>query len=161
MTGPSTAAGAGTVTARTLPVQAAVNRVVRLVLRLPILSRVAGRRLVTVYVVGHKTARHYAVPVAYTLCDGSLLVASQFAWIRNLRSGEPVEIRLAGKRRLVDVEVLTDEAAVVEHLATMARDNHQFARFNGIGLDPRGNAVPEDLRLAWAAGARVAVLGLR
>ena len=69
-----------------------------------------------------------------------------------------MQIRLAGRRRSADVEVLTDETGVVEHYALMARDNHQFARFNKIGLDQRGNPRPDDLHLAWAAGARVALL---
>jgi len=150
-----------TSSAHTLPAQGAVNRLIRILLRTPLLSRFLGRRLVTVYVVGRRSGRHYAVPVAYTRQEGGLLVASQFAWSRNLRSGETVEIRLAGKRRCADVQVLTEEAGVVERLATMARDNHQFARFNGIGLDALGNAVPEDLRLAWSAGARVAILSPR
>jgi deazaflavin-dependent oxidoreductase (nitroreductase family) len=147
--------------ANTLPAQAAVNRVVRTLLHFPLVSRVAGRRLVIVYVVGRKSGRRYAVPVAYTRHEAELLVSSQFAWVRNLRSGEPVEIRLAGRRRLADVRVLTDETDVVEHLAIMARDNRQFAKFNGIALDGGGEAVPEDLRLAWAAGSRVAVLAPR
>jgi hypothetical protein len=65
-----------------------------------------------------------------------------------------VQIRLKGKRRSAEVEVITDEAGVVENYAIMARDNHQFARFNQIGLDPGGNPNPRDLQLAWAAGAR-------
>jgi len=40
----------------------------------------------------------------------------------------------------------------------MAPDNHQFAAFNRIGLDQRGNPRPGDLHLAWAAGARAALL---
>jgi hypothetical protein len=144
--------------AQTLPFQGLVNRIVRGLLRTPILSRVVGRRLVTIYLVGRISARQYRVPVAYTRLDGGLLVASQFTWVRNLRTGEPVDIRLAGKRLLASVRVLTDEAGVVSHLALMARDNHQFAKFNRIRLDPRGEPVPGDLHQAWAAGTRVALL---
>lgn len=151
-------AGRPPVRAQTLPLQGLVNRLIRGLLRTPLLSRVIGKRLVTVYVVGRKSGRHYAIPVAYTRSDASLLVGSQFAWVRNLRSGEPVDVQLAGARRRADVRVFADEADVVEYLAMMARDNHQFAKFNRIGFDERGNPVPEDLRLAWAAGARVAVL---
>jgi hypothetical protein len=65
---------------------------------------------------------------------------------------------LLGKQRPADVEVLTEETSVVEHLAVMARDNHQFAKFNKITFDERGDPRPDDLRLAWVAGARVAIL---
>jgi deazaflavin-dependent oxidoreductase (nitroreductase family) len=144
--------------AQTLPAQALVNRLIRGLLRAPLLGRAIGKRLLTVYFVGRKSGRHYAVPVAYTRHDGDLLVGSQFAWVRNLRTGEPVHIRLAGKERLADVKVLSDESGVVEHLALMATDNHQFAKFNAIELDRNGDPVPEHLHLAWAAGARIAVL---
>ena len=144
--------------AQTLPLQGLVNQVVRGLLRAPYVSRKVGQRLVTVYPVGRRSGRHYAVPVAYARLDGSLLVGSEFGWIRNLRSGEPVQIRLNGKRRTADVHVFTDETAVVEHLGLMARDNHQFAKFNKIRFDRDGQPVTNDLHLAWEAGARVAQL---
>jgi deazaflavin-dependent oxidoreductase (nitroreductase family) len=146
------------VRAQTLALQGLVNRVIRGLMRMPLLCRLVGKRLITVYVVGRKSGRRYAVPVAYTRHNGTLLIGTEFAWARNLRTGESVQIRLAGKRRSADVEVLTDETGVVEHYALMARDNHQFARFNKIGLDQRGNPRSDDLHLAWAAGARVALL---
>jgi deazaflavin-dependent oxidoreductase (nitroreductase family) len=146
------------VRAQTLPVQGLVNWVIRGLLGTPLLCRLLGKRLITVYFVGRKSGRHYAVPVAYTHHDGTLLVGTQFAWVRNLRTGEPAQIRLRGKKRLADVRVLTDEAGVVQHFAMMARDNHGFAKFNKIGFDTRGDPNLEDLHLTWAAGARVAVL---
>lgn len=146
------------VRAQLLPLQPLVNRLIRGLVRTPLLCRLVGKRLITVYLVGRKSGRRYAVPVAYTRRDGSLLVGTQFVWVRNLRTGEPVYIRLAGKRRPADVRVVADETGVVEYFALMARDNHAFARFNKIGLDERGDPRREDLHLAWAAGARVAVL---
>jgi len=135
--------------------QGLANRVVRGLLRLPLVSRGIGSRLITVYVVGRKSGRRYTVPVAYTRHDGVLLVGTPFAWGRNLRTGEPVNIRLKGKLRPADVEVITDEAGVVENYAVIVRDNHNFAKFNQIGFDQDGNPKPADLRQAWAAGARV------
>jgi hypothetical protein len=35
-------------------------------------------------------------------------------------------VSLLGKLRSADAQVLTDEIDVVEHLAIMARDDHQF-----------------------------------
>ena len=133
--------------------QGLANLIVRGLLRTPFLCRLVGKRLITVYVVGRKTGRHYTVPVAYTQHDG-LLIGTPFGWGRNLRTGEPVDIRLKGKRRPADVEVFSDEAGVVEHYAIMARDNRNFAKFNKIGLDRAGEPSQADLQLAWAAGAR-------
>ena len=140
--------------AQTLAVQGLANRIVRGLLRTPLVSRLIGSRLVTVYVVGRKSGRRYAVPVAYTRHEGDLLIGTPFGWGRNLRTGEPVAIRLKGRRGLADVQVLTEEHEVVDAYGVMARDNHQFARFNRISFDQDGNPVPGDLHLAWAAGAR-------
>jgi len=156
--GPSNPSAAGQPTsgprAQTLAVQGLVNRVIRGLLRTPLLCRVVGNRMITVYAVGRKSGRHYAIPVAYTRHDGIILIGTPFAWGRNLRTGERVDIRFKGKRRPADVHVLTDEAGVRELYAVMARDNHNFAKFNTIGFDTAGNPNPDDLHLAWAAGAR-------
>jgi deazaflavin-dependent oxidoreductase (nitroreductase family) len=151
MQAPTTDAGAR---AKTLAWQGLANRMVRGLLRTPLVCRLAGSRLITVYVVGRKSGRHYTIPVAYTRHDGSLLIGTPFGWGRNLRTGEPVDIRLKGKRSPAGVQVLTDEAGVVELYGVMARDNHSFAKFNNIGFDPDGTPDRADLHLAWAAGAR-------
>jgi deazaflavin-dependent oxidoreductase (nitroreductase family) len=147
--------------AQKLAAQKLVNRIVRGLLRIPLLCRVAGKRLITIYVVGRKSGRRYAVPVAYARHDGILLVGTPFGWVRNLRTGEPVDIRLKGKRRAAGVEVIAEETGVVEAYEVLARDNHNFAKFNKIGIDGDGNPDPTDLHLAWSAGARAVRLTLR
>ena len=142
------------VRAQTLAFQGLANWIMRGLLRTPLVCRGLGDRLITVYVVGRKSGRHHAVPVAYTRHDGILLIGTPFAWGRNLRSGEAVDIRFKGKRRPADVHVLTDEASVAALYAVIARDNHNFAKFNKISFDPAGNPNLADLHLAWAAGAR-------
>jgi hypothetical protein len=141
--------------ARTLPWQRAVNRLIRGLLRTPLLCRLVGRRLITVYVIGRVTGRGIAVPVAYTRHHEALLVGTPFRWGRNLRTGEPVEIRLRGKRRAAAVEVISDEAGVVDGYAIMCRDNRAFARFNRVHIDDTGEPDLDDLHKTWAAGARV------
>jgi hypothetical protein len=134
--------------------QAAANVVTRALLRVPLLNRLVGRRLIVIDVVGRTSGKHYQVPVAYTRRDGEILVGTPFAWGRNLRTGEPVTILLKGKRTTADVAVLSAELDVVLAYEIMARDNRQFAAFNKISLDGHGDPDPEDLHLAWAAGAR-------
>jgi deazaflavin-dependent oxidoreductase (nitroreductase family) len=140
--------------AQTLAMQGLANRVVRGLLRTPLLSSAVGSRLVTVYVTGRKSGRRYTVPVAYTRQGDDLLIGTPFGWGRNLRTGEPVQIRLKGRLRQADVQVYKDEADVTRAYATMCRDNKQFAGFNKIGFDAAGQPDPEDLHLAWMAGAR-------
>jgi hypothetical protein len=140
--------------AQTMALQSVGNRIVRGLLRTPLVGRLAGRRLVTLYIVGRKSGRHYTIPVAYTRSEGDLLIGTPFAWGRNLRTGEALAIRLKGRRRLADVEVFTDERAVTDAYGLMCRDNRTFAKFNRVGLDAAGQPDPGDLHLAWATGAR-------
>ncbi len=147
--------------AHTLALQGVANSIVRTLLRIPLVSRGIGKRLITLYVVGRKSGKRYTVPVAYTRHEGTLLIGTPFGWGRNLRTGVPLEVRYMGRRRLADVVVHTDEDTVVEDYAVIARDNRNFANFNNIGFDPNGEPDPTDLHLAWAAGARSIRLTLR
>jgi hypothetical protein len=140
--------------AQTLTGQRMVNRIVRGLLRTPLLSQAIGSKLVTVYVVGRKSGRRYTIPVAYTRQKDDLLIGTPFGWGRNLRTGEPVAIRLKGRLRQAGVKVLKDEPDVTGAYAVMCQDNRNFAKFNKIGFDADGNPNPEDLHLAWMAGAR-------
>jgi hypothetical protein len=157
MTGNANTAGPGShpkSRAQTMPGQRLINLVVRALLRTPGLSRAVGSRLVTLYVVGRKSKRRYAIPVAY-LCQGDdLLIGTSFAWVRNLRTSEPVAIRLKGKLRRADIQTYTQETDVVSAYAHMARVNPAFAKFNKIRIDEDGEPDRHDLELAWLGGAR-------
>jgi hypothetical protein len=157
MTGNASTVGPGSPPesrAQTIRGQRLVNLVVRTVLRAPGLSRVVGSRLVTLHVVGRKSKRRYAVPVAYLLEGDDLLIGTSFAWVRNLRTGEPVAIRLKGKLRWADVETYAHETDVVSAYAHMTRENPTFAKFNKIRIDEDGEPDRHDLELAWRGGAR-------
>ncbi len=146
--------------AQKLKLQSLANRVIRGLLRTPLLCRLIGNRLVTLYVVGRKSGRRYVLPVAYVRDGDALLIGTPFGWVRNLRTGEPITVRFKGKRRVADVQVYANEPDVVEKFAKMASENHQFASFNRIGFDTAGKPDPTDLQLAWAAGARAVRLTL-
>lgn len=145
-------------TAQTMPLQGVMNSVMRTLLRVPGVSKVIGEKLLTLYVIGRKSGKLFEVPVAYTKHDGKLLVGSPFAWGKNLRTGEPIDVQLAGHRRTADVRVVADEAGVVDLYGVIAADNKNFAAFNHIGSTADGSPDPEDLRRAFEGGAKVFVL---
>jgi deazaflavin-dependent oxidoreductase (nitroreductase family) len=144
-----------------MALQSVTNVVMRGLLSTPGISSGIGKFLLTLYVVGRKSGRHYTLPVAYTQHEGSLLIGTPFGWGKNLRTGEPVDVRFKGKRRTADVEVVKDESGVVALYGVMCRDNHNFAKFNKVGLDQDGNPNEDDLHAAWQGGARVFRLTLR
>ncbi len=142
--------------------QQATNRFIRVLLRTPIVSLGIGSKLLTFTVVGRKSGRTYVIPVAYTRHEGRLLVGTRiWPWVKNLRPGEPAKVRVRGRQRLADWELLTDEQNVVELYGVIARDNHVNAKFAGIGFDPDGSPNLADLHQAWAKGCAVIRLTLR
>jgi deazaflavin-dependent oxidoreductase (nitroreductase family) len=134
--------------------QGLVNVLVRGLLHTAGLSRIIGNHLVIVYVVGRKSGRSYPVPVAHLRQGDDVLVGTSFAWGRNLRTDDPVTIRLKGKLVRVDVRTFTQEADVVSAYAQMARVNPAFARFNNVRAGADGEPDERDLHLAWRGGAR-------
>jgi deazaflavin-dependent oxidoreductase (nitroreductase family) len=140
--------------AQRLPGQRALNVLVRGLLRTPGLAQIVGRRLVTLYVVGRKSGRRYYIPVAYMSEGNDLLIGTSSQWGRNLASGEPVAIRLKGRRRWATARVSSTEADVAAAYSAMARANATFAKFNHIHRHADGEPDRDDLHLAWAGGAR-------
>jgi deazaflavin-dependent oxidoreductase (nitroreductase family) len=144
-----------------MALQRMTNVVMRGLLSTPVISSGIGKRLITLHVVGRKSGKHYDVPVAYLDHEGAILIGTPFAWGKNLRTGEPLEVQYKGKRRTADVEVVKDETGVVALYDVICRGNHAFARFNKVKLDAAGNPDPGDLRAAWENGGRVFKLTLR
>jgi deazaflavin-dependent oxidoreductase (nitroreductase family) len=144
-----------------MALQGVANVVMRGLLSTPGISSGIGKYLITLYVVGRKSGRHYTIPVAYTWHEGAILIGTPFGWGKNLRTGEPVDVRYKGKRHTADVEVVKDENGVVALYDVMCRDNHNFAKFNKVRLDKDGAPNVEDLRAAWQSGSRGFKLTLR
>jgi hypothetical protein len=144
------------------PYQNAVNRLMRVLLRTPLLSLGIGKRLLAFNLVGRKSGKKYVIPVAYTRHEGKLLVGViAKKWASNIRPGEPVSITLLGRKRLADVVIRRDEASVVQLFDVIARDNHAHAAFSGVGYDADGSPHRADLLQAYEKGAVVIELTVR
>lgn len=144
-----------------MALQGVANVFMRGLLSTPGVANGIGKFLITLYVVGRKSGRHYTIPVAYVEHEGALLIGTPFGWGKNLRTGEPLDVKYKGKRRTADVEVVKDEDGVVELYGVMCRANRNFANFNKVRLDKDGTPSVDDLRAAWQAGARGFKLTLR
>jgi hypothetical protein len=138
-----------------------VNVVVRGLLRTPGLSSLIGSRLLTLYLVGRNSGRRYSVPVAYLADGDDLLLGTSAGWRHKLRLGQPVAVRLRGKRRWADVTTYSKGSDVVSAYAQMARSNPTFVKFNIIRLSDDGEPDKSDLHLACLGGARAIRLSPR
>jgi len=137
-----------------LPAQRAVNAVMRAVLATPGLAQLIGRRLLVLYVVGRKSGKQYVVPVAYLKDGDELLIGTSARWVRNLRTGDLLNVRYLGRRVRLAVRVSTSEAAVTADYGLIAANNPAFAKFNHLRVSSEGIPNADDLRAAWRAGAR-------
>ncbi|MEY9932346.1 deazaflavin-dependent oxidoreductase (nitroreductase family) [Catenulispora sp. GP43] len=144
--------------AKTLPMQGLVNAFTRAALNTPGVAKGIGKRLILLYVFGRKSGKRYAIPIAYMAHDGKVLIGTQFAWSRNLRTGDPIQVRYKGRLRSADVEVVQDADRVAALYTLMCRDNHAFAKFHNIGFDVQGNPDPAAVREAVRLGARAILL---
>jgi hypothetical protein len=105
-----------------------VNRPMRLVLSLPFRTPLSSR-LMLVSHVGRQTGRTYRQPVSYVRDGDVLLTPGGGRWTRNLRDGEPVELRLGGQRRTGRPDLVRDRDEVGSLLGRMLHANPGLARF--------------------------------
>lgn len=138
------------------PSQSVFNTIVRTLLKVPGLGGVVGKRLATLHVRGRSSGKIYDIPVAYTRHNGSLLIGTNLRpWVKNLRGGAEVQISRGHGRETCTATVHTDEAAVLDLFAVVARDNKQNAKFNGIGYTPDGEPAKADIYQTWQQGGVV------
>jgi len=135
-----------------------VNAFTRAALNTPGVAKGIGRRLILLYVFGRNSGKRYSIPIAYMAHDGKVLIGTQFGWVRNLRTGDPIQVRYKGRLRSADVEVVEDEKRVAELYTLMCRDNHAFAKFHAIGFDSAGEPEADAVQAAVRQGARAILL---
>ncbi|NUR60862.1 MAG: nitroreductase family deazaflavin-dependent oxidoreductase [Catenulispora sp.] len=144
--------------AQKLRFQGLANILTRTALSTPGVSKGIGKYLILLYVVGRKSGKEFAVPIAYTEHDGKVLIGTQFGWIRNLRTGQDLQVRYKGKLRTAEVELVEDKDRVIELYGLLCRRNHNFAGFHNIAIDSAGEPDAEGLREAYKHGAKAILL---
>jgi deazaflavin-dependent oxidoreductase (nitroreductase family) len=105
-----------------------VNVPMRVVLGLPFKTPLSTR-LMLVFYTGRKTGRKYRQPVSYVRDGDTLLTPGGGEWKLNLRDGEPVRLRLAGRFVLARPELVSDADEVDRLLRHMMADNPRLTSF--------------------------------
>jgi deazaflavin-dependent oxidoreductase (nitroreductase family) len=105
-----------------------VNVPMRLVLGMPFPTPLGGR-LMLVYFTGRKTGRPYRQPVSYVRDGDVLLTPGGGKWKLNLRTGEPVMIRLRGRDVTAWPELVRNFEEVDRLLRQMMAQNPRLTSF--------------------------------
>ena len=131
------------------------NAMTRRILRTPVLRRVVSNRLLIVTVRGRRTGKVYRIPVGYVEIDGHVLVGTGGRWYKNLRSDEPVELLIRGRRIVALPEVIDDRKGAADLYGPVIEHNPVHGRYAGIRLLPDGTPDREDLCAAYSRGVRL------
>ena len=105
-----------------------VNVVMRPLLRLPFPTPLS-RRLMLLSYTGRKSGRPYLQPVSFVPDGDVLLTPGGGRWKLNLRPGEPISVRLRGRRVLARPEFVRDPDEVDRLLHLMIGQNARLASF--------------------------------
>jgi deazaflavin-dependent oxidoreductase (nitroreductase family) len=118
---------------------------------------IVSKNMMLVNFTGRKSGNQYTVPVNY-LQDGDSLFTTSWrdrTWWRNLRDGGVVSLRLRGKVVEATPEVTESDDGVAALLTTYFQLAPNMARYFEVGLDPKGQPLPDDI--AVAAKTRIIV----
>ena len=113
--------------------------------------------MVLITVTGHKSGRVYTVPVNY-LRQGDIIRIVSFrerTWLRNLRGGAPVTLRLRGQDVKGWGDVIEDDQGVAAGLTAHVQQAPRYARYFEVAVNPEGKPRSEDV--ARAAQTRIVV----
>jgi hypothetical protein len=131
-----------------------INVPMRLVLGLPFATPLSGR-LMLVSLTGRKTGKAYRQPLSYVQEGKTLLTPGGGQWKLNLRTGQPVPIRLRGRDVLARPELMSDLDEIERLLAVMAAANPSVQAFVGIPRGPDGRLDRTRLQNAVQFGFRI------
>lgn len=131
------------------------NRVVTVLLRVPVLHRLMSGSTLLLSFTGRTTGRRYTTPVVYLSQDdgATLLVTTDSRWARNLSGTAPVQVRLRGQDRPATATTSADPTEVRDALAALVTSYpRRYGRAAGVRLGRGRVPDPGDLERAASSG---------
>lgn len=136
-----------------------LNPFMRFMLHLPI--RRMQERLLLLSFTGRNTGKRFTIPLSFALdSDGSLLLPGGGAWKLNLQTGRSVEVRLRGKDRLAQPELVWEPSEIERLLPNLFKGNPRAETFVGVPLGSDGKPDQEKLKTAVEEGFAIVRLRL-
>jgi hypothetical protein len=136
------------------PTMAAVNPVVRLLLRSK-LHVVLSQTLLLLIYTGRTSGKRYTIPVTYSRAGDVVTVFTHHSWWKNVRGGAPVVVEIKRRRFEGIAEAISNDRPVIAAaLGAHLRELPSMARFYHVPLDANGQPDPDAV---WQA-ARFVVL---
>jgi hypothetical protein len=125
------------------------NRVMSIILRLPLINRILSREILLLTFTGRKSRKTFTTPVGYHRDGDKLtLLTKRFRpWWRNFQTPAPVKALIAGKWISGQAQALLDESITVPIIAALMEAHEREAQIYGVKRDPNGKPDMADVRM--------------
>lgn len=116
-----------------------------------------GDSFAVITLTGRKTGKIISTPVNVVRLDGVMTVISMRSrtWWRNLKNGQPAQLRHAGKRFPVHSEIVETPAAVSAGLGAYFAQYPGYTKY--FNIHPGANGQPDPTELELVASERVLI----
>ena len=128
------------------PLFVLINPTMRILLNSP-LHFLMSRNVMLIKYRGRRSGKNYSIPVRYLESDGIVKCFSDRSngWWPNLQDGAEVTLRLRGKDRSYQTDVLSDTEEIRQELVAYLARFPADAVYHDIGLNRDKTLVEEDL----------------
>lgn len=125
------------------------NRIVKFVLRMPLLHNAVSRNILLLTYTGRKTGKVYTIPVSYTQHGDAVIMFTNHNWGKNLVDKAPVKLHIRGNQVQATAELNTDDVSqitpiLLEHLRNKPAD----ARIHSVTYDDTGQPHADEVQKA-------------
>ena len=125
------------------------NPIIKGLLKSPLHFFVSKNIMLITY-TGRKSGQTFTTPVNY-IRDGDAFYTTSWKdrnWWRNLRDRHPVTLWVQGKEFTAIPEVTESNEDIADWLRNYFQIVPGMARYFEVGLNPQGNAIPEEITAA-------------